>query len=298
MSPFRLYVSSFLIGLGVFLLLDRFGLSPAQWLLFSRVWPFALVLLGVWILDRGRRLGTIPIALLGLVCASFLGIFIDWISGQPELPRVYPHDEAVFARPMDDSISRGSFRLEAGAGTYVVEAPTELLLDAAVHSSAGQFVLNAERIERSEDLRLIQEGRRSSWLFTRLGNRVRVKFNPGIPWEFRFSTGASRLDLDLSPYRVERVSIESGVSDIRLRLGDRSSDTRCSIIAGASSIRIFVPRTTACEIDADTPLSHKNFKDFDRFPGGRYRTENFSTAANKVFVSIEAGVSSLSVTRY
>jgi len=32
MSPIRTLLSSFLIGLGVFLLLDRFGFAPAQWI--------------------------------------------------------------------------------------------------------------------------------------------------------------------------------------------------------------------------------------------------------------------------
>ncbi len=298
MSPLRLFLSSLLIGLGVFLLLDRFGLSPGQWLQIGNLWPIALVVLGVWVLDRGHKLGKVPVVLLGLICASFVGIFIDWLSGEGANQGEYPHNATVFTRPMNDSTHRGSFRLEAGAGTYIVDGPTDRLIDAVVHASSGHFVLDAERIEQSEDLHLVQEGGRSTWLFSRWGNRVRAKFNPDIPWDFGFSTGASRLDLDLSAFHVERVSIESGASEIRLRLGDKSPDTRCSITAGASSIRVFVPQSTACEIEADTPLSHKNFKGFVRTPEGRYRTENFSTAENRVFISIQAGVSSLSVSRY
>ncbi len=298
MSSLRLFLSALLIGLGAFLLLDRFGLSPAQWLLFGRLWPVALIVLGVWVLDRGRRLGKVPVVLLGLVSASFVGIFVDWISGETDVRSIPSSGDAIVVRKLSDSTTRGTFRLDAGAGTFIIEGPTDLLIDAAVHGGAGHFSLRSERIEGSEDLTLTQEGKRSSWLFSRLGTRLRARFNPSIPWDLQLSTGASRMDLDLSALRVERISIEAGVSEIRLRIGDRSPNTRCSVTAGASSIRIFVPHASACEIDADTPLSRKNFKDFAKTREGRYRTENFGTAANTVFISLEAGISNLSVTRY
>lgn len=298
MSPLRLFLASFFIGLGAFLLLERFGLLPSQWYVFGMLWPLALILLGVWVLYRKRWFGQIPVVLLGLVCACILGIVVDWIAGAGEVFRINPREEVKFSRPLSDSTTRGTFRLEAGAGTYVVEGSTDLLFDATVHASTGHFVFDAERIAESEDLRLLQEGRRSGWVFSRIGNRVRARFNPTIPWDLRIATGASRMDLDLSLLRIERITIESGVSDIHLRLGDKAPDVRCSITAGASSIRIAIPASSACELDADTPLSHKDFRGFERVAEGRYRTENFGTAEKKVFLTLEAGISSLSVTRY
>lgn len=298
MSPFRALLSSFLIGLGAFLLLERFGLAPAQWLLFGRLWPVALVFLGLWLLDRGHRMGKVPLFLLGLVIAAFVGTFADWASGESADAHASFRDTEDFSRPFTEGIRRGTFRLEAGAGTFLVEGETDQLLTASVHASTGHYVLTADRMEQSEDVRLVQEGKRYSWLFSRAGNRVRSSFNPSIPWDFKFSVGASRLDLDLTAYHVERVAIESGVSDIRLRLGDKSPDTRCDVTAGASTIRIHVPRSTACEIEVDAPLSRKSFDGFARTTEGTYRTENFATAEAKLFISLEAGVSSLTVTRY
>lgn len=298
MSPIRALLSSFLVGLGVFLLLDRLGYAPAQWLLFGRLWPVALVFLGLWVLDRGRRFKQVPLFLLGLVLAAFVGSFFDWITGESVATSASIHTGEEFTRPFTEGIRRGTFRLESGAGTFSLEGETDRLVSATVQGNLGHYVMTADRLDQSEDIRLVQEGKRHSWLFSRSGNRVDLKFNPTIPWDFRFSVGASRLTLDLSSYRVERVSIESGVSDIRLRLGDKYSDTRCAITAGASTIRVFIPWSSACEIDVDAPLSHKNFKDFQKTPEGTYRTENFNTAAARVFVSLEAGVSSLTVTRY
>jgi len=298
MSPIRTLLSSFLIGLGVFLLLDRFGFAPAQWLLFGRLWPVALVFLGLWVLDRGRKLRQVPLFLLGLVLAAFAGTFYGWISGESGASSTSLPQGEEFTRPFPEGIRRGTFRLEAGAGTFFVEGETAQLLSATVRGNRGHYVLTADRLDQSEDVRLVQEGKRRSWLFSRSGNRVDLKFNPTIPWDFQFSVGASRFTLDLSSYRVERVSVESGVSDIRLRLGDKYTDTRCAITAGASTIKIFIPWSSACEIDVDAPLSRKNFKDFERTPEGTYRTENFNTAEARVFISLEAGVSSLTVTRY
>jgi hypothetical protein len=114
----------------------------------------------------------------------------------------------------------------------------------------------------------------------------------------KFAVGASRLDLDFSPLLVERVSLEAGASQLRVRLGDRSDEIRLAVSSGVSSVRILVPHSSACEINADSPLSRKSFKDFSRTNEGTYRTENFASSAKKVFISLQSGISNLTVVRY
>jgi hypothetical protein len=298
MSSSRLLVSSFLIGLGVVLLLGRLGTMTMPWDSIGRYWPVLLVLLGVGILDRRRKLGVVPVVLLGVGMGVTAGALVDrafsggWMGDAPE------SEQERLSLPLHESTRSGIFRLEAGAGTFVIRGTTDSLVSVTVQSRFGHYVLRSERIEQSEEVRIIQEGKRRRWLFSRSGNRVSAQLNPAVPWDVHVGVGASRLDLDLTPYVVERVTVECGVSQIQLRLGDRAMNTRCSISAGASSIRILLPHSSACEIDADTPLSRNAFDGFTAVGGGRYRTENFFSASRQIFLTLEAGVSNIRVVRY
>ncbi len=298
MSSSRLFVSSFLIGLGAVLLLGRLDVSLGQWFLLSRLWPVLLILTGIWVMDRKRKLGNIPSILLGLVVAVFFGAFLQRAFAGEWKSASNAGEAEEFTRPFGDSTSRGAFRLEAGAGTFTIGGATDDLIVASVHSNAGHYVLRSERIEQSEDISLVQQGSRPMWLFSRSANRVSAMLNPAIPWDLHIDVGASRMDLDLTQYIVERVVVECGVSQIQMRLGERSEDTRCSVKAGASSIRILIPRASACEIDVNAPLSRKSFTGFEKTNSGSYRTENYFSAGHKIFITLDAGVSSLMVIRY
>ena len=186
----------------------------------------------------------------------------------------------------------------SGAGTFSVEGTTDQLVQANVRTEFGHYVMRGERIEQSEDISLRLEGEKKGWTFSRSGNRVMLRFNPGVPWDMRFSVGASRIDLDLSPFAIERATVQAGASQVRIRLGDHADETRLSVSSGVSTVRILIPRASACEISTDSPLSRKSFREFVRSSEGTYRTENFASAAKRVFVRLESGVSNLTVVRY
>jgi hypothetical protein len=51
--------------------------------------------------------------------------------------------------------------------------------------------------------------------------------------------------------------------------------------------------TIACIV-----LSGKTIKGFEKVDHGHYRTENFDQAKNKIYISVDAAISSYTITRY
>jgi len=94
------------------------------------------------------------------------------------------------------------------------------------------------------------------------------------------------------------LKLDIGAASLGLRLGNKYPETMVGIDAGASSIKILVPDSSGCEIRSDASLSSKHFERFKRIHSDLYRTENFETAKNKIFIRLDADVSSINVERY
>jgi hypothetical protein len=94
------------------------------------------------------------------------------------------------------------------------------------------------------------------------------------------------------------MKLDMGAASLELKLGDKYPETMVDVDAGASSVEILVPDSSGCEIKADVSISSKDFKGFRKIHSNLYRTENFETAKNKIYISLDAGVSSIEVRRY
>jgi hypothetical protein len=131
-----------------------------------------------------------------------------------------------------------------------------------------------------------------------LRNRADVKLNANPTWAIDANVGASSLDFDLSPYRVDDLRIDAGASVLKVRLGDRVMESRVRIHAGVSSIDIEVPGWVGCELQADTKLSSRRIRGFEKIGGDTYRTADFEGASKRIYIDLEAGVSRVRVSRY
>jgi len=83
-----------------------------------------------------------------------------------------------------------------------------------------------------------------------------------------------------------------------LKTGDLYPQTTIDIDAAASSITIYVPAESGCRIQTSTVLSGRKMKDFKKTENNDYVTDNFEDSDNKVFVIVDAAVSSIEVIRY
>ena len=117
-------------------------------------------------------------------------------------------------------------------------------------------------------------------------------------WTFSLDMGAADADLDLSPYKVEKVIINGGACDLDLKLGNNGGNTAVDINTGASDIDIKVPMDAYCQINIKSAISGKDFTGFEKMANGQWQTPNLEQASTKIVINMSCAVSDVSVTRY
>jgi hypothetical protein len=131
-----------------------------------------------------------------------------------------------------------------------------------------------------------------------LENSAALRLNDSVLWDVNVEIGAGKGNFDLSALNVRKIKLQSGVSDVTMRLGDRQPALDVSIETGVAALALEVPEGVGCEIRIEGALNAKDIIGFERISGDRYRTSNYDTAEKKISVRYEAGLSKLSVTRY
>ncbi len=110
--------------------------------------------------------------------------------------------------------------------------------------------------------------------------------------------GAAKLDFDLSQFKVKKLDLDAGAASLEIKLGDKYPKSYLNIGAGASEIVIRVPSNSGCDLNLSAVLSGKSISGFEKIDHGHYRTDNFETAENKIYINVDAAVSSYTITRY
>ena len=293
------------VAMGILLLLERLDVLYVGWGWVWRFWPLILVAWGVVLLTGNKQpWKTVVVGLFAIGLAVFVLSVINfgwgwharnWAPDDREYDQVY---EQQLSHPYDTVMHRASFKFESAVGSFKVEDTTTQLIEAAIHSSFGRYEFDTERVGDLEQVTLRLEGGKQGRWRARIGHRADIRLNPIPVWDMRFDIGASAMDVDVSPFVVERLVVSAGAARVRLTLGDRAKETRVSIKSGVSSLQLLVPDSVGCEINAEVAVSRKSFGGFRKLDSGVYRTENFESATKKIYIDLDAGVSSVSVKRY
>ena len=123
-----------------------------------------------------------------------------------------------------------------------------------------------------------------------------IHLNRDIPLNLKIDSGASASILDLSDLKVTDLDIDTGASSTELTLPSNAGNTHVDIDTGASSIKVSIPSGVAASIRVKSGIaSVKVNSRFPRLYGGLYQSTDYSTAANRVDMTIDAGVGSIEV---
>jgi hypothetical protein len=286
-----------LIG-GLFLL-NNLGVLNVNWETVWRLWPMILIFWGISILVGRQRPPWYVVMLM--ICLMMFMVFAfaatQWFHHDYDFGGGGSFTQS-FEEPFAPNTTRATFRLRSGAGRFIIRDTTSQLVKASTEVSFGKYSLSHEQSDNSAYVTLDFQGRSVGWSFGRTRNRANIQLNSTPDWTIHLEVGAASGDFDLSPYKVEELNVDAGASSMKVRLGDRSEETRVTVKTGASSTTIQVPESVGCEVRMETALSGKRIHGFEKISNSRYQTSNFDTAKKKIYIDVSAGVSHISVDRY
>jgi hypothetical protein len=253
-----------LIALGVLFLLSNLGWLPFNpWQLW-RLWPVIFVVIGVDILLETS---------LGRGRAGGKSLSID-----------------------RDTLSEAQVSFEFGAGELNVAAGA-----GAGKLLEGEFTGDVEYQLRDGRLKVYAHpggwGGWGGW-GSRHARRWDARLAGDIPLTLRFQVGACHADLDLGDLKVTDLALEMGAAEARLVMPRAAGLTRARVKAGAASVKIGVPEGVAARITSAVAIGSFDV-DTRRFPrsaaASGYESPDYATAANKIDLSVEGGVGSVTV---
>ena len=103
--------------------------------------------------------------------------------------------------------------------------------------------------------------------------------------------------LDLSRLKVMRLDLQTGAARTMVRLPEATGQTSVSVHGGVTDLTFEVTNGVAADIQIqDGPASRQiDERRFPRVGGGRYRSPDYDSAANRVDLRVELGLAALTV---
>lgn len=252
-----------ILGGGLLLLSNLNILDINAWKL---LWPLFLIVAGIW-----------------LLWGSFFG--------QPS------REVEEVTIPLEGA-ERARVHIQHGAGRLHLvgdaPAPGELLAG----TFGGGLAYSTKSDGHTLDLKLKPDQHGMPFLVWGPSSGFRWNFSLSreIPLELELETGAGETQLDLRDLRVTHLHLQTGASSSTVTMPGAAGHTRAKIEAGAAAVTVTIPQGVAARIQTQSGLAAVNI-DRDRFPrqGKVYQSPDYETAANKLDLEIETGVSSVSV---
>lgn len=286
-----------LILVGIGFLLSNLGLLPPNWWRQAwQLWPLILVLIGIDLIFGGRGWGWLGLMLSLVIVVGVAAAF--WYGVGPGYFR--PWAGGASSQVLDEelgNLEQAEVVLEFGAGSLRVGAlplaSDSLMWGKLSHEGGGEVTQRFRRSDSRGSFWLRSHGD-GSWLPRRAEWQLRL--SPRIPLDLTVKVGAADVELDLSELRVRQLHVEAGASSARVRLPATAGRTEAYVKAGAASLELEVPPGVAARIRTNLGLASLSL-DERRFPrsGSEYVSPDYDTAANRLNLTIDGGVSSITV---
>ena len=118
-------------------------------------------------------------------------------------------------------------------------------------------------------------------------------------WNIKLNAGACTLDADFSRLKVNNLQINTGASDIKVRMGEQEEDGTVVVKAGASNVQLSFPQTAGVKVDITGALSNNNLAEagFVKVDESFY-SPGYENAEYFYNLEISVGVSNILVLRY
>lgn len=277
------------------------------WSEIAKLWPVLLILMGVSMIPFNKILKSIVVIIIMLISFVVYCEMTDDDFDEDNVENVYYDDNynkedvhvQEFSESYSENISTATIELEYGAGEIRLNSPVNELVKATNASN-----------DVKQDFSVIYEGRHADIDFDvnettinevkkkYTSNHFNLSLNENPIYDFDISLGACDLNFDLTPYKVSDIDIDAGACNIDLKIGNRNPLINVNIETGVSSVRIGIPKSSACRIECESVMINKGFEDFVKKSGNIYETENYYSSTEKINVVFTGAISDVKIYRY
>jgi len=326
-----------LVLIGLVILLDNFGYIDFHWSNLWHLWPMFLIIAGVNLVFAHNKTPLATILKVGVVIVGFALLLFGRFGDRMGLPIYYSfhndnHDRDNNDKDDDDddddddttATTKGDIvqvesnngfntpyttdakiaqlNISGGGTEYLLSDTTNQLFKADTKEHFGKY----EFSHRNEGSTYIldfkmkdKKGGHFNWSSgDDKSNSATFKLNPNPVWDISVETGATSLDFDLTKFKIRTLKLSGGAASFDVKLGQPQVNTNVEVSTGMASVNINIPQNAACRIKTDSGLSSTDFDGFTKKDDDTYETPGYETAANKINININGGISDFNVHRY
>lgn len=306
MKKSTLFWGVFLILSGLFLIFDKLSIWTIDIDCYYNYWPLFLVFWGVSLLQLPELIKKILVILNAVLLAIFVSGFIisgfsfffncndDYVISRKDYLKEY---HKTVSESYTNNIQNAKLNIDAGASNILLKNKTDDLIAVYSYLPEKFFNLDTDIKSKNAKINLDFKFNRIFWNKHKDKKHINISLNANPLWDFDFDMGVVNFNADLSNYKVRRINLDVGASNVKLKLGDFNYQTNIEINAGASKISIRIPKESYCEINSETGLSSKDFNGFIK-DNDIYKTENPDNFSNKIYIDLQGGVSKFEIFRY
>lgn len=318
MKTDRIIWGIILLFVGSVLLLENFNVIEFYWSSVWRFWPIFLIIAGINILfnrSKSQIGGIISIAVL-IITLGFL--FYrgqvppenrSWIGRQLNKDIDIDFDRhdtdsnqrtTLFENYVAGESDKVALSISGGGTSFELEGGTDSLISTEISSRKASFSLIKTRADSLTKLefKMQDQNGRQKWSLGEGGNDVDFRLNKLPEWQIDMNMGAGEVKFDMSDYKVRSFRFDGGAAALDIKMGALLPITDVAVKTGIADVKIRVPEASGCRIKSKTGLSAKDFSGFTKLNDGSYETPNYNTAEQKIFITLDGGLSNFEVKRY
>jgi len=319
-----------LIMIGAVILLHNYGLIAFHWGNFFYLWPVFIVIGGINLIFAHNKSNWATVLKLGVIVGGFCLIIFGNFDRHHKFWNNYNYNfndnnddndnddddkdsvsitkvegNSQFNTPFTTGTKVAHLSISGGGTTYTLSDTTNQLFSANTHEFKGKYEFTHNQKDSVADLNFSMKGRHGiNFDFddddkdSSKTNAAVFKLNTTPEWDINIKTGATKLDFDLTKFKIRTLTLSGGAADFDVKLGQPLATTNVDVETGMSAVLIRIPATAACHIKSSTGLSSTNFDGFIKQDDGTYETAGFSNAKNKIYIKMSGGMADFKVKRY
>jgi len=304
MKAKQLFWGFLFITVGVLFLAEKYFSIIIDWEFIWDLWPLIIVFAGLSIIFKNTFIKPFLNILFGIFAAILVfGFFSDTFDGisSSKERNIFSNnnsDKKTYSIDYDSSVTLANLSFNAGVGSFKIENTSNELVKGLARGRVGNYNFENSIKDSTAWITIDMEDIKGKHFFGKVKNKLSLSLNENPSWSLELNLGAAKTFLDLRPFKINNLVVNTGVSNTKIKLGDKTKTTYVNIEMGAASLTVYVPKTSACKVTGDMVLMKKKLDGFNKKDSNYYITDNYETSPNKIIIDIDGGVSSFKVRRY